>query len=125
MANMIAVALSSPGGMYISFFATGGLPSSIGFLCLGIIWFATTLMAFVNIKKRNIAIHQKLMTYSYAACFSAVTLRILLPVLVLIFGDFITAYTIVAWLCWVPNLVVARVRTNRIGTDSLKTTTTN
>ena len=111
--------------MYISFFATGGLPSSIGFLCLGIIWFATTLMAFVNIKKRNIAIHQKLMTYSYAACFSAVTLRILLPVLVLIFGDFITAYTIVAWLCWVPNLVVARVRTNMIGTDSLKTTTTN
>lgn len=48
------------------------------------------------------------MIYSYAACFAAVTLRIWLPLLTAAFlGDFIKAYTIVAWLCWVPNIIVA------------------
>ena len=47
------------------------------------------------------------MIYSYAACFAAVTLRIWLPLLIVSLGDFITAYRIVAWLCWVPNLMVA------------------
>ena len=116
---IISVAFSSLAGIYIGFFATGGLPSSLGFICLGIIWFSITLMAFVNIKKGNTDIHQKLMTYSYAACFAAVTLRIWLPLLILIFGDFITAYTIVAWLCWLPNLFVAKLITKRIGTKTI------
>jgi uncharacterized membrane protein len=119
MVYIISVAFSSLAGIYIGFFATGGLPSSLGFICLGLIWFSISLMAFVNIKNGNIVIHQKLMIYSYAACFAAVTLRIWLPLLVLIFGDFITAYTIVAWLCWVPNLVVAKLITKRIATSTI------
>ena len=47
------------------------------------------------------------MIYSYAACFAAVTLRIWLPTLTSIMGEFIGAYRIVAWLCWVPNMIVA------------------
>jgi hypothetical protein len=64
-------------------------------------------MAYVTVKKKQIALHQKWMIYSYAACFAAVTLRIWLPLLIGYFEDFIKAYTIVAWLSWVPNLVVA------------------
>ncbi|GAB4428835.1 MAG: hypothetical protein OHK0039_47410 [Bacteroidia bacterium] len=44
---------------------------------------------------------------SYAACFAAVTLRLWLPILTALLGDFLPAYRIVAWLCWVPNLLVA------------------
>lgn len=51
--------------------------------------------------------HQKMMIYSYAACFAGVTLRVWLPLLTLIFGDFVKAYILVAWLCWIPNLMVA------------------
>ena len=47
------------------------------------------------------------MIYSYAACFAAVTLRLWLPLLVFLFGDFIKAYVLVSWLCWVPNIIVA------------------
>jgi hypothetical protein len=50
-----------------------------------------------------------MMIYSYAACFAAVTLRIWLPLLISITGDFFIAYPIVAWLCWVPNLIVANL----------------
>jgi Predicted membrane protein (DUF2306) len=111
---IIAVILSSLAGIYIGFFATGGFISSLGFICLGIIWFSSTIKAYVNIKNRQIEGHQKLMIYSYAACFAAVTLRIWLPLLNILFVNFITAYTIVAWLCWVPNIFVAYLITRQI-----------
>jgi hypothetical protein len=55
------------------------------------------------------------MVYSYAMCFAAVTLRIWLPLLLLIFGDFETSYRIVAWLCWLPNLLFAYIWVKRRG----------
>jgi uncharacterized membrane protein len=116
---IIAVIFSSIAGIYIAFFATGGLLSSMGFICLGFIWFSTTIIAYVNIRKGQIEKHQKMMIYSYAACFAAVTLRIWLPLLTMIFRDFIIAYTIVAWLCWIPNLFVAILITRRLETHKL------
>jgi hypothetical protein len=104
---VVAVILSSIAGIYIGIFATGGFISAFGFISLGIIWFYTTFQGYVKIKNKLIADHQKLMIYSYAACFAAVTLRIWLPLLIFIVGDFMVAYRIVAWLCWIPNLIMA------------------
>lgn len=106
---------SSIASIGLAIFATGGLIPSLGFSCLGIIWLTTTLFAYLNIKNRRIDQHRKLMIYSYAACFAAVTLRLWLPLLTSIFNDFIIAYSIVAWLCWVPNLLVARFIVKNLG----------
>jgi hypothetical protein len=46
------------------------------------------------------------MTRSYALIFAAVTLRIYLPILSPALGEH-TAYLIISWACWVPNLVFA------------------
>lgn len=102
-----SVLLSAIGGIYIGFFTTGGIISKVGFISLGIIWFYTTLKAFLEVKKGRIEQHKKMMIYSYAACFAAVTLRLFLPLLMVLFNEFIPAYQVVAWLCWVPNLLVA------------------
>jgi len=110
---VIAVLLSALAGIYIGFFATGGLISSTGFICLGIIWFYTTLKAYLYIKSGEIEKHQKAMGYSYAACFAAVTLRIWLPILTMLYGNFSKAYLVVAWLSWVPNLLVAYLLTRK------------
>ncbi|MFD2583062.1 DUF2306 domain-containing protein [Pedobacter vanadiisoli] len=110
---VIAVLLSALAGIYIGFFATGGLISSTGFICLGIIWFYTTLKAYLYIKRGEIEKHQKAMVYSYAACFAAVTLRIWLPILTMLYGNFSKAYLVVAWLSWVPNLLVAYLLTRK------------
>ena len=83
---IVSVFFSSLAGFYISLFATGGLMTSLGFACLAVIWFYTTLMAYLNIRNKRIEQHQKMMTYSYAACFAAVTLRIWLPVLTALLG---------------------------------------
>lgn len=104
---IIAVMISGTCGVYIGFYATGGLISSIGFICLGVLWLFTTYKAYWAAKNNDIDLHQGFMIYSYALCFAAVTLRIWLPTLTFIFGDFTIAYRIVAWLCWVPNLVFA------------------
>ena len=104
---VIMALISSLTSIYIAFYATGGIIASLGFMSLGIIWFYTTWKAYTEIKKGRVEPHQKMMIYSYAACFSAVTLRIYLPLLVIFFHDFNKAYVIVAWLCWVPNILVA------------------
>lgn len=104
---VIAAIIGGICGVYLAFFATGGLITSIGFICLGLLWLYTTLKAYFAIQKRDIQLHEGLMIYSYAACFAAVTLRIWLPLLSLTVGDFVVAYRIVAWLCWVPNIIFA------------------
>lgn len=105
---VVSALLSALAGIGIGWFATGGIVAAAGFIGLGLTWFYTTLKAYLYIRNGEVKQHQKMMTYSYAACFAAVTLRIWLPLLSALLGDFVAAYTLVAWLCWVPNPVVAR-----------------
>lgn len=104
---IIATFISSFSGIYIGFFAEGGIIAKLGFITLGIIWFYITFLGYTAIRSKKIEVHQKMMMYSYASCFAAVTLRLWLPILENYFNDFETAYKIVAWLCWIPNLLVA------------------
>ncbi len=112
---VIAALISGICGVFIAFNATGGLVTTLGFLSLGIIWLFTTFKAYLAIRKGDVQLHQGMMIYSYAACFAAVTLRIWLPLLTIAFGDFIIAYRIVAWLCWVPNIIFAYFWVRRKG----------
>jgi uncharacterized membrane protein len=100
-----AVLVSGLSGLYVAFFATGGLASVLGFALLAVFWLGSTGIAFVAISRGQIRLHQRWMLYSYAASFAAVTLRLWLPALVVLLGDFMIAYPLSAWLCWVPNLL--------------------
>lgn len=104
---VISVLVSAIAGFYIALFAEQGLWASLGFVCLAIIWFTTTLMGYITIRNKQIIQHQMFMIYSYAACFAAVTLRVWLPLLIISTGNFGKSYIIVAWLCWIPNMLVA------------------
>ncbi|MGB5555976.1 MAG: DUF2306 domain-containing protein, partial [Flavobacteriaceae bacterium] len=104
---VLSALISGICSIYIGFYATGGLISSLGFISLGVLWLFTTVKAYLAIRKGDLQLHQGLMIYSYAACFAAVTLRIWLPLLTLAFRDFESAYRTVAWLCWVPNIIFA------------------
>ena len=104
---VVSVLISGICGLYIAFFSTGGITSTVGFSSLALIWIISTFLGYKSIKNGKIKLHEDLMIYSYAACFAAVTLRFWLPILTILLDDFIFAYRIVAWLCWVPNLLVA------------------
>lgn len=110
---LIAVLFSSFSGLYIAYFATGGIISTIGFSTLAIIWLLSSLRAFLELNNGSKRKFQIFMTYSYAACFAAVTLRFWMPLLSAFFDNSITAYRVVAWLCWVPNIIFAYVATKK------------
>jgi hypothetical protein len=49
------------------------------------------------------------MIRSFALTFAAVTLRIYLPLSLAAGLDYADSYPVIAWLCWVPNLLVAQL----------------
>jgi uncharacterized membrane protein len=122
---VIAASLSAVAAIYIAVYATGGIVATLGFMGLGITWLYTTLRAYITIKNKQVIQHQQMMTYSYAVCFAAVTLRVYLPLLTLMLYNFTTAYVIVSWLCWLPNLVVAYFITRRLKPVKTGTSTIN
>jgi len=121
---LIAVLLSGVAALYIAYFATGGIVSTLGFSGLAIGWLFTSSQAYRAIRKKDIDVHQYWMIRSYALCWAAVTLRIWLPLFQFALGmEFLTAYRIIAWLCWVPNLIVAEVIVRNLKMSRLAATT--
>ncbi|MEJ2585374.1 MAG: DUF2306 domain-containing protein [Robiginitalea sp.] len=112
---VVSALISAACGVYLAFFATGGWAAGMGFLLLGISWIYFTMRAYLAVRAADLTKHEGYMIYSYAACFAAVMLRVWMPLLILIFGEFLIAYKIVAWLCWVPNLVFAYFWVRRSG----------
>jgi len=112
---VVSVLFSSCAGLYIAFFASGGIISSTGFEALALLWLITDITAYTSIRRLDIVSHRQWMIRNYALTFAAVTLRIYLPLLqIFVFpGQFIPSYHLVAWLCWVPNLIVAEIIINK------------
>lgn len=112
---VIAVGVSGAAAVAIAPFSSTGWVAGVGFGSLGVVWLYFTGRAYLSIRQRNVKQHERQMIYSYSACLSAVTLRLWLPLLLVVFQlDFTVAYPIVAWLAWVPNLLMARVVTSKL-----------
>jgi len=94
------------GGLYLAQFSASGAVSDVGFTLLGSGVLIATTYALVRIRTGNVQSHREWMTRSYALIFAAVTLRLYLPFLEAAFGEQV-GYAVVAWVSWVPNLVVA------------------
>ncbi|HVU93646.1 MAG TPA: DUF2306 domain-containing protein [Puia sp.] len=105
---LVAVGFASLAGLYLSYFATGGITCSTGFGTLALLWLGSAIQAYSSIRRLDIDRHRDWMIVNYSLTFAAVTLRIWLPILQYhVFHEFITPYRIVSWWSWVPNLAVA------------------
>jgi uncharacterized membrane protein len=109
----VGVMIGGLGGLYISFHAFGGFWARLGFTCLAIAWLYSGLRAYLAIRARKVASHRAWMIRNFALTFAAVTLRVYLPASMAAGIGFATAYPAIAWLCWVPNLVIAELLFNR------------
>jgi uncharacterized membrane protein len=108
----LGVLIGGLSGLYISQFAFGGAIASLGFATLAVFWLYTGLRAFLAIRRREIAEHRKWMVRNFALSFAAVTLRLYIPASQIAGVDFAVAYPAIAWLCWVPNLLIAEWQYN-------------
>lgn len=107
----IGVLFSAIAGLYMSHYAYGGWVSTLGFSFLSLGWVLTLYFTIFYILKKKQHEHKKWALRSYALTFSAVTLRIELP-LAFLLGHFFPSifqfdqvYPIISWLCWIPNLI--------------------
>lgn len=94
-------------GLYLAFYSSGGLVAHFGFGMLALVWLGTTFTAYHHVLEGNIRIHQDWMIRSYALTLAAVTLRVYLPLSQIAGIPFDDAYQTIAWIAWVPNLIVA------------------
>ncbi|SEJ01575.1 Predicted membrane protein [Myroides marinus] len=98
---------AGPSGLYIGYYANGGLLAQIAFLLLGVLWLFYTGRSVRRILNKDIEGHQYDMWRSYALALSALTLRMWKVVIVYLFQPRpLDAYIIVAWLGWVLNLIM-------------------
>jgi uncharacterized membrane protein len=86
--------------------ASGGPIAGLGFGILAVAWIAVTLGGWRAAVQRKLELHRLLMRLSYAMTFSAVTLRLQIPI------GFMLGYTSYAamsvWLAytsWIPNVI--------------------
>lgn len=102
----LGVLVSGVAALSLAANTAAGPVAGLGFGLLGILWIVVTARAVWLALQRWIAEHRVWMIRSAALTFAAVTLRLELPVLEMTLG-IETGYPVVAWSCWVPNLIVA------------------
>lgn len=118
----VGVLIGGTAGLFMAFHAFGGPAARIGFGALALAWLYTGLRAYQAIRARDVVSHRRWMVRNFALTFAAVTLRLWLPASVASGVAFELAYPVIAWLCWVPNLVLAELLFNRLRTPSLEPT---
>ncbi|WP_158615321.1 DUF2306 domain-containing protein [Acidipila sp. EB88] len=106
-AYAVALCVAASAAIWISPHAAAGYVSTAGFLALAFGWLFTIFMGIRAIKRHFVATHRTWMIRSYALTASAITLRIYLTFIPLFHLRFAIAYPAIAWLCWVPNLLIA------------------
>lgn len=111
---LAGVLVGGLGGLYMAFLAFGGFPAKLGFATLACVWLFSAAMAYRRIRARQIQSHRAWMVRTFALTFAAVTLRLWMAVFQIAGLDYIESYITVAWLSWVPNLMVAEWIIHRI-----------
>jgi uncharacterized membrane protein len=104
---LLSILFGGLAGLYMAQFAYGGFISRSGFGVLAVLWLYTGYRAYRHIRNKNIESHRQWMIRNYALTFAGVMLRIWAPLSGAAGIDFTAAYVTIAWLCWVPNLLVA------------------
>jgi hypothetical protein len=102
----LAVAAGGLGGLAMAVVSDGGYVTHFGFGMLGIAWLVTLTAALRAVRRRDFTAHRAWMIRNFALTFAAVTLRIYLPISAALGIPFLSAYRVISWLAWAPNLVI-------------------
>jgi hypothetical protein len=108
-----AVVIGGSAGLALSVGTTAGPIAGLGFGLLAVIWLYVTGQGWLTARARRFDEHRRWMIRSFALTFAAVTLRAYMPLAMLAHLDMDQAYRAIAWLAWVPNLVVAELYLRR------------
>jgi len=98
---------AAPGGLIMSFFINRGPWVLTSFLSQSAAWFICTLLAYLRIRQGDVPLHRQWVLRSFSLCLAAITLRVYVFLSSWSFDlTAPTAYALIAWLSWVPNLLI-------------------
>lgn len=131
---LISVAVGGLAGFVISTASSVGFLGFFGFGALAVLWLWTGWKAYRAIRARRVDEHRAWMIRCFALTYAAVTLRLWVGILIMVQVPFAsadanlgtlfeTAYAPVAFLCWLPNIVIAEWLIARRGLPGLRMTT--
>lgn len=104
----IVLFVSGPASFIMALLANGGIIARMAFTSLSILWIYSTAGAWQAVRIKQYDVHRDWMYRSYALTLSAITLRGWKWLLIALFHlRPLDTYKIVAWLGFVPNLLVA------------------
>lgn len=131
---LVGVGVGALGGLVIASASSVAFLGFFGFGTLAVLWAWTGWRAYRAIRAGRVAEHHAWMIRCFALTYAAVTLRLWVGVLVAVqlpfaapdadpVAIFDTAYAPVAFLCWLPNIVVAEWLVARRGLPGLRMST--
>ncbi len=106
----LIVFVAAPSGLYMGIFANGEWIAQVSFILLSVLWWWVTVKAYRLARQHQYGEHKKWMWRSFALTLSAITLRLWKVILVYLFmPNPMDLYQVIAWLGWVPNLLLIEV----------------
>lgn len=106
---VVACLLGGLAGVVLAFGTRAGPVASLGFGLLGILWIAMNVLGWRAAVQKRFDAHRRWMIRSWALTLAAVTLRIYLPLVMIFDLPFEPWYQAIAFLAWVPNLLLAEI----------------
>ncbi|PVM86818.1 hypothetical protein DDF62_17340 [Caulobacter radicis] len=86
-----------------------GSIATAGFGLLAVIWIAVNVLGWRAAVQGRYVEHRRWMIRSWALTLAAVTLRLYLPLVMVLDLPFLPWYRAISFLAWVPNLIVAEL----------------
>lgn len=106
-AYVTACIIGGLSGGVVALTSAAGTLAQVGFLALAVLWLLMTWAGWQAALRRDFIKHERWMIRSFALTLAAVTLRLYLIPVGVFAWDFVSSYALIAWLCWVPNIVIA------------------
>jgi uncharacterized membrane protein len=105
--------IGAAAGFVLAFGTSAGPIAGVGFGSLAIIWFYSTWLGWQRARAGQFASHRRWMIRSWALTLSAVTLRVYIPLFEIAGLPKMPSYQAIAFLAWVPNLIIAELLMRR------------
>jgi uncharacterized membrane protein len=102
-----AVGVSGIAALPIALGTFAGPIAASGFAALAVCWLGTTFIGWRRMRLGDVNGHREWMMRSAALTCAALTLRLYLPLPAALGFTFADGYRVIAWACWVPNLLLA------------------
>lgn len=108
-AYVVGCLVGGVAGLILASGSAAGPVASAGFGSLAVIWIAVNLLGWRAAMQGRFAEHRRWMIRSWALTLAAVTLRLYLPLVMVLDLPFLPWYRAISFLAWVPNLIAAEL----------------